>query len=100
MSNAQPKYIDRKRAATEYHRDYVAVNVAKGLEISQRARGELLSPREYEELEAVSLLAVYMVHLAVTGLMENEEAQKRLMDRARKLAQKRLGTELEVEATD
>jgi hypothetical protein len=41
-----------------------------------------------------------MVHLAVTGLMENEEAQKRLMDRARKLAQKRLGTELEVEATD
>lgn len=93
----QPKYADRKRAAAEYHRDYVAVNVAKGLEISQRARGDLLSAREYNELEAVSILAVYMVHLSVTGLVDDEATQGRLFDRARKLAEKRLGSGLEVE---
>lgn len=92
------KYADRKRAAAQYHRDYTAVNVAKGLEISQRSRGELLTPREHAELEAVSMLAVYMVHLSTSGLLDDEKTQTSLVERARRLAERRLaGQELEVE---
>lgn len=95
----QPKYIDRKRAAAKYHRDLVGVNVAKGLEISQRQRGELLTPTEHDELELTAILAVYMVMLNVTKLVEDEPAQARILDKARKLASEKLSVELEAEPT-
>jgi len=95
----QPKYIDRKRAAAQYHRDLVGVNVAKGLEISQRQRGELLTPAEHDELELTAILAVYMVMLNVTKLVEDEPAQARILDKARKLASEKLSVELEAEPT-
>lgn len=84
------KYADQKRAAAQYHRDLTSVNVAKGLELSQRQRGKLLTPAEYNELEATAILAVYMVQLHVTGLVKDEAAQQRMMDRARKLAERKI----------
>lgn len=97
------KYIEmlqHKKAAALYHSNYTSVNVAKGLEISQRARGDLLTEREYSELEAASLLAVYMVHLNVTGMVKDEELQARLIERARKMAEEKLSTPLEAATTD
>lgn len=96
------KYLDQKRSAAQYHRDLTGVNVAKGLELSQRQRGKLLTPAEYDELEATAILTVYMVSLHVTGLIDNEDVQRRMMDRARKMAEKKLAEagregELEVE---
>ena len=95
----QPKYIDRKRAAAQYHRDLVGVNVAKGLEISQRQRGELLTPTEHDELELTAVLTVYMVMLNVTKVVDDEVAQARILERARRLASDKLGVELEAETT-
>lgn len=97
------KYIDlfqRKKAAATYHSDYTGVNVARGLELSQKARGDLFTAREYAELEAVSLLAVYMVHVNVTGIVNDEALQARLVERARKMAEEKLGVALEAETTD
>lgn len=97
------KYIDlhnRKRAAAGYHSDYTAVNVAKGLEIAQRQRGDLFTDREYSELEAASLLSVYMVHITVTGMVDDEALQARLVEKARKMAEDRLKQPLEAELTD
>lgn len=96
------KYSDQKRKAAQYHRDLTSVNVARGLELSQRQRGKLVLPAEYDELEATSLLAVYMVHLHVTGLIDNEDVQRRMLERARKIAEAKIqeterGTELTVE---
>jgi len=98
-SSHPAKYIDRKRTAAQYHRDLTGVNVAKGLEISQRQRGDLLTGREYDELEATAILTVYMVQLSVTGLIDDEATQTRLFDRARKFAEERLAMPLEVEET-
>jgi hypothetical protein len=84
------KYLDQKRAAAQYHRDLTGVNIAKGLELSQRVRGKLLTGAEYDELEASAILTVYMVQLHVTGLLNDEAAQRRLIDRARKLAEVKL----------
>lgn len=96
------KYIDQKRAAAQYHRDLTGVNVAKGLELSQRQRGKLLTPSEYDELEATAILTVYMVQLHVTGMLNDEALQRRIVERARKLAETKLKEggspdELEVE---
>lgn len=90
------KYADRKRQAAQYHRDLVAVNVAKGLELAQRQRGELLTPPEHSEIELTALLSVYLVALQATGFVDNEVAQARIFQRATKLAEERLGTSLEV----
>jgi hypothetical protein len=95
----QPKYIDRKRAAAQYHRDLVGVNLAKGLEISQRQRGEMLTPVEHDELELTAVLAVYMVMLNVTKVVDDEPAQARILEKARKMASDKLGVELETETT-
>lgn len=84
------KYADQKRSAARYHRDLTGVNVAKGLELAQRQRGELLSGVEYDELEATALLTVYMVQLHVTGLLADETTQRRIVERARKLAETKL----------
>jgi hypothetical protein len=97
------KYIEQKqlkKSAALYHSNYTSVNVAKGLEISQRARGDLLEVREYDELEAASLLAVYFVHLNVTGLVKDEALQARLVERARRIAEEKLGYGLEAELTE
>lgn len=83
-------YAEKKRTAAQYHRDLTAVNLAKGLELAQRQRGNLLTTAEYDELECTSILSVYMVFLQVSGLVDNENAQQRMMDRARKLAQVKL----------
>lgn len=91
-----PKFAQQKAAAA-YHRDYTGVNVAKGLEVSQKARVGMFSAREYEEIEAVSILAVYMVHLSVTGMMDDPQLQARLIERARKMAEEKLHAPLEVE---
>ncbi len=96
------KYADQKRQAAQYHRDLTSVNVAKGLELAQRQRGAIVSPAEYNELEATALLAVYMVQLQVTGLVLDEAAQRRMFERARKIAEEKLKTgpapvELEVQ---
>jgi hypothetical protein len=96
------KYLDQKRAAAQYHRDLTGVNVAKGLELTQRQRGKLLSGAEYDELEATAILTVYMVQLHVSGLVNDETAQRRMMERARKMAEAKLeeaghAEELEVE---
>jgi hypothetical protein len=90
------RYVDRKRQAAQYHRDLVAVNVAKGLELAQRQRGELLTPPEHSELELTALLSVYLVALQVTGFVDDEAAQGRIFQRATKLAEEKLGTALEV----
>jgi hypothetical protein len=90
-------YLEQKRAAAQYHRDLTGVNVAKGLELSQRQRGKLLTPTEYDELEATGILTVYMVALHVTGLVNDEAAQRRMVDRARKMAEAKIKEELEVE---
>lgn len=84
------KYLDQKRAAAQYHRDLTGVNVAKGLELTQRQRGKLLTGVEYDELEATALLTVYIVTLHVTGLVNDEAAQRRMVDRARKLAERKI----------
>lgn len=96
------KYADQKRQAAQYHRDLTGVNVAKGLELAQGQRGKLLTPAEYDELEATAMLTVYMVQLHVSGLVDDEDAQRRMIDRARKVAEKKLAevgreTELETE---
>lgn len=94
------KYVEQKRAAAQYHRDLTGVNVAKGLELSQRQRGKLLTSAEYDELEATAILTVYMVALHVTGLIDNEDVQRRMVDRARKMAEQKLaeaGHEVELE---
>jgi hypothetical protein len=92
--------FQRKKAAATYHTDYTGVNIARGLELSQKARGDLFTPREYSELEAVSLLAVYMVHINVTGIVNDEALQARLVERARKMAEEKLGIPLDAETTD
>lgn len=84
------KYLDQKRAAAQYHRDLTGVNVAKGLELSQRQRGKLLTGPEYDELEATAILTVYMVQLHVTGMLNDEALQRRVVERARKLAEVKL----------
>lgn len=84
------KYADQKRQAAQYHRDLTGVNLAKGLEVSQKQRGNLMTGAEYDELEATALLTVYMVQLHVSGLIDNEDVQRRMLDRARKLAEAKL----------
>lgn len=89
-----------KKSAALYHSNYTSVNVAKGLEISQRARGDLLEAHEYCALEAASILAVYFVHLNVSGMVSDEGLQKRIVERARQIAEEKLGYGLEAELTD
>jgi hypothetical protein len=84
------KYLDQKRKAAQYHRDLTSVNIARGLELAQRQRGKLVLPAEYDELEATALLAVYMVQLHVTGLIDNEDVQRRVIERARKIAEAKI----------
>lgn len=93
------KYIDRKRAAARYHRDLVGVNVAKGLELSQRQRGELLTQAEHDEIELTAILSVYMVMLNVSGLVDDETAQARILEKARKHASEKLEIDLDAELT-
>lgn len=83
-------YAEQKRRAAQYHRDLTGVNVAKGLELAQRQRGKLLSSAEYDELEATGILSVYMVFLHVSGLVDREDVQSRMMEKARQMAQAKL----------
>ena len=91
------KYLDRKRQAAQYHRDLTGVNVVRGLELAQQQRGKLLAPAEHDELEATAMLTVYMVQLHVSGLVNNEDVQRRMVDRARKLAEEKIRIGLETE---
>lgn len=91
------KHIEKKQQAARYHRDLTGVNMAKGLELSQKQRGPLLSAVEYNELEMTAALTVYMVQLHVSGLINDEQAQRRMVDRARKLASQKLGIDLDAE---